>query len=85
MNGLEKSIHELIDMLVQYEATIYKSAQVLLVGQASTSKAKGNRARHWKRIKGKGMVVTTTASGEGAPAAQWEKGKGKGRLEVLST
>ncbi|KAL0294987.1 UNVERIFIED_CONTAM: Retrovirus-related Pol polyprotein from transposon TNT 1-94 [Sesamum calycinum] len=67
-------------MLVQYEATIHKSAQAVLVGEASTSKAKGNRARRWKRIKGKGMVVTTTASGEGAPAAPMGKGKGKGNV-----
>ncbi|KAL0395460.1 UNVERIFIED_CONTAM: hypothetical protein Slati_4512200 [Sesamum latifolium] len=40
MNGLEKSIHELINMLVQYEATTHKS-EAVLVGEASTSKAKG--------------------------------------------
>ncbi|KAL0448026.1 UNVERIFIED_CONTAM: hypothetical protein Slati_1930500 [Sesamum latifolium] len=44
MNGLEKTIHELINMLVQYEATTHKSAPVVLVGEASTSKAKGKRA-----------------------------------------
>ncbi|KAL0336696.1 UNVERIFIED_CONTAM: hypothetical protein Sradi_4881500 [Sesamum radiatum] len=44
MNGLEKSIHKLINMLVQYEATIYKSAPIVLVGEALTSKAKGKRA-----------------------------------------
>ncbi|KAL0282715.1 UNVERIFIED_CONTAM: hypothetical protein Sradi_7253500 [Sesamum radiatum] len=40
MNGLEKSLHELINMLVQYEATIEKSVQSALVGEVSTSKAK---------------------------------------------
>ncbi|KAL0394866.1 UNVERIFIED_CONTAM: hypothetical protein Slati_4452800 [Sesamum latifolium] len=45
MNRLEKSIHELINMLVQYEATIHKSASAVLVGEASTSKAKGKRIR----------------------------------------
>ncbi|KAL0400367.1 UNVERIFIED_CONTAM: hypothetical protein Sradi_2380000 [Sesamum radiatum] len=39
MNGLEKSIHELIYMLVQYEATTHKSEPAVLVGEASTSKA----------------------------------------------
>ncbi|KAL0394412.1 UNVERIFIED_CONTAM: hypothetical protein Slati_4407400 [Sesamum latifolium] len=53
MNGHEKSIHELINMLVQYEATTHKSEPALLVGEASTSKAKGKGARHWKRKKGK--------------------------------
>ncbi|KAL0416569.1 UNVERIFIED_CONTAM: Retrovirus-related Pol polyprotein from transposon RE2 [Sesamum latifolium] len=40
MNGLEKSIHELINMLVQYEATTRKSEPSVLVGEASTSKRK---------------------------------------------
>ncbi|KAL0386259.1 UNVERIFIED_CONTAM: hypothetical protein Sradi_3020200 [Sesamum radiatum] len=33
MNGLEKSIHELINMLVQYEATTHKSEPSVLVGR----------------------------------------------------
>ncbi|KAL0406084.1 UNVERIFIED_CONTAM: hypothetical protein Slati_3922300 [Sesamum latifolium] len=44
MNGLEKNLHELINMLVQYEATIEKSALLVLVGEASTSKGKGKAA-----------------------------------------
>ncbi|KAL0457696.1 UNVERIFIED_CONTAM: hypothetical protein Slati_0396800, partial [Sesamum latifolium] len=40
MNGLEKSIHELINMLVQYEATTHKFEPAVLVGEASTSKRK---------------------------------------------
>ncbi|KAL0444523.1 UNVERIFIED_CONTAM: putative transposon Ty5-1 protein [Sesamum latifolium] len=64
MNGLEKSIHELINMLVQYEATTHKSEPAVLVGEASTSKAKGKGARRWKRKKGKGTAVTATASTE---------------------
>ncbi|KAL0293711.1 UNVERIFIED_CONTAM: hypothetical protein Sradi_6922200 [Sesamum radiatum] len=60
MNGFETSIHELINMLVQYEAMTYKSAPVVLVGEASTSKAKDKRAGRWKRKKGK--VFTATAS-----------------------
>ncbi|KAL0439392.1 UNVERIFIED_CONTAM: hypothetical protein Slati_2422200 [Sesamum latifolium] len=51
MNGLEKSINELINMLVQYEAATHKSAPAVLVGEASTSKAKGKRAERWKRKK----------------------------------
>ncbi|KAL0386207.1 UNVERIFIED_CONTAM: hypothetical protein Sradi_3015000 [Sesamum radiatum] len=46
MNGLEKTIHELINMLVQYEAMTHKSEPTVLVGEALTSKAKGKRARH---------------------------------------
>ncbi|KAL0445144.1 UNVERIFIED_CONTAM: hypothetical protein Slati_2237100 [Sesamum latifolium] len=63
MNGLEKSIHELINTLVQYEAT-HKSEPAVLVGEASTSKAKCKGARRWKRKKGKGMVVTATTGTE---------------------
>ncbi|KAL0349759.1 UNVERIFIED_CONTAM: hypothetical protein Sradi_4125100 [Sesamum radiatum] len=44
MNRFEKSIHELINMLVQYEAMIEKSAPLELVGEASTSQAKGKVA-----------------------------------------
>ncbi|KAL0319598.1 UNVERIFIED_CONTAM: hypothetical protein Sradi_5221300 [Sesamum radiatum] len=53
MNGLEKSIHELINMLVQYEATTHKSEPAVLIGEFSISKAKGKGARCWKRKKGK--------------------------------
>ncbi|KAL0439581.1 UNVERIFIED_CONTAM: hypothetical protein Slati_2441100 [Sesamum latifolium] len=77
MNGLEKSIHELINILVQYEATTHKSEPAVLVGEASTSKAKGKGTRCWKRKKGKGTAITATASTEGAPAAPTGKGKGK--------
>ncbi|KAL0457617.1 UNVERIFIED_CONTAM: hypothetical protein Slati_0388900 [Sesamum latifolium] len=41
MNGLQKMIHELINMLIQYDATTHKSAPTVLVGEASTSKVKG--------------------------------------------
>ncbi|KAL0405845.1 UNVERIFIED_CONTAM: hypothetical protein Slati_3898400 [Sesamum latifolium] len=64
MNGLEKSIHELINMLVQYEATTHKCEPTVLVGEASTSKAKGKGVRRWKKKKGKGTAVIATASTE---------------------
>ena len=54
MNGLEKSIHDLFNMLVQYKVTTHKSIPMELVGEISASKAKGKRAGHWKRKKGKG-------------------------------
>ncbi|KAL0320332.1 UNVERIFIED_CONTAM: hypothetical protein Sradi_5294700 [Sesamum radiatum] len=53
MNRLEKSIHELINMLVQYEATTHKSEPSVLVGEALTSKAKGKGA-NTGREEGKG-------------------------------
>ncbi|KAL0303673.1 UNVERIFIED_CONTAM: hypothetical protein Sradi_6235400 [Sesamum radiatum] len=49
MNVLEKSLHELINMLVQYEATIEKSALSVLMEEASTSKAKGKVAGREER------------------------------------
>ncbi|KAL0394357.1 UNVERIFIED_CONTAM: hypothetical protein Slati_4401900 [Sesamum latifolium] len=79
MNGLEKSIHELINMLVQYEATTHKFEPAVLVGEASTSKVKGKGARRWKRKKGKGTADTATASTGGAPPSA-PKGKGKGKV-----
>ncbi|KAL0433500.1 UNVERIFIED_CONTAM: hypothetical protein Slati_2684300 [Sesamum latifolium] len=83
MNGLEKSIHELINMLVQYEVTTHKFEPAVLVGEDLTSKVKGKSARHWKRKKGKGTAVKATASTEGAPPAA-PTGKGKGKVGVLS-
>ncbi|KAL0462974.1 UNVERIFIED_CONTAM: hypothetical protein Slati_0185000 [Sesamum latifolium] len=79
MNGQEKTIHELINMLVQYEATTYKSAPAILAGETSTSKAKGKTVGRWKRKKGKEKAVIATSSAEGAPAAP--KGKGKRKVE----
>ncbi|KAL0340207.1 UNVERIFIED_CONTAM: hypothetical protein Sradi_4537500 [Sesamum radiatum] len=77
MNGLEKSINELINMLVQYEATTKKSEPSVLVEEASTSKAKGKRARRWKRKKGKAKDGASTLS---APVALVGMGKGKGKV-----
>ncbi|KAL0392862.1 UNVERIFIED_CONTAM: hypothetical protein Sradi_2509000 [Sesamum radiatum] len=51
MNGLEKSLHALINMLVQYEVTIKKYAMSVLVGEPLTSKAKGKVAGLEKRKK----------------------------------
>ncbi|KAL0392965.1 UNVERIFIED_CONTAM: hypothetical protein Sradi_2519300 [Sesamum radiatum] len=50
----------------------------VLVGEASTSKAKGKRA--WNRKKGKGNAIAATTSGAGAPTAPVGMGKGKGKL-----
>ncbi|KAL2230615.1 UNVERIFIED_CONTAM: hypothetical protein Sindi_1655900 [Sesamum indicum] len=84
MNGLEKFIHELINLLVQYEVTTYKSTPTVLVGESSTSKAKGKRAGRWKRKKGKGKAIAATTSALSTLLLPWEWAKGKGRLAVLS-
>ncbi|KAL0329140.1 UNVERIFIED_CONTAM: hypothetical protein Sradi_4900700 [Sesamum radiatum] len=82
MNGLEKSINELINMLVQYEATIKKSAPSVLIGEASTSKAKGKRAGRWKRTKGKAKAKTVVVAkdAKSAPVVPVGMGKGKKRM-----
>ncbi|KAK4397648.1 hypothetical protein Sango_1240300 [Sesamum angolense] len=82
MNGLEKSINELINMLVQYEATINKSAPSVLIGEASTSKVKGKRVGRWKRKKGKAKAKTVVVAkdGKSAPVAPVGMGKGKKRM-----
>ncbi|KAL0325272.1 UNVERIFIED_CONTAM: hypothetical protein Sradi_5096500 [Sesamum radiatum] len=51
MSRLKNNVHELINMLVQYEATIEKSALSVLVGDASTSKANSMVAGCEKRKK----------------------------------
>ncbi|KAL0290360.1 UNVERIFIED_CONTAM: hypothetical protein Sangu_2577300 [Sesamum angustifolium] len=73
MNGLEEILHELINILVKYEATIEKSAATVLVGEASNSKAKGKVARREKRKK----VFSTTASTLSVPITPLGGGKGK--------
>ncbi|KAL0285387.1 UNVERIFIED_CONTAM: hypothetical protein Sangu_2781200 [Sesamum angustifolium] len=80
INGLEKLIHELINMLVSYEATTYKSVPTVLVGETLTSKAKSKRVRCWKTKKGKRKVVTTTTSTLSAITALVGMGKEKGKV-----
>ncbi|KAL0462679.1 UNVERIFIED_CONTAM: hypothetical protein Slati_0155500 [Sesamum latifolium] len=75
MNGLDKDLYELINILVQYEATIEKSASSVLVGGASTSKVKGTGAERWRRKKGK--TESTIASAQSTHVAPLGMGKGK--------
>ncbi|KAL0289024.1 UNVERIFIED_CONTAM: hypothetical protein Sradi_5847400 [Sesamum radiatum] len=69
MNGLEKSLHELINMLVG------KSAPSVLVGEASSSKAKGKDVGRKKRKKDE--TSSTTASTSNFPITLLGEGKGK--------
>ncbi|KAL0463605.1 UNVERIFIED_CONTAM: hypothetical protein Slati_0248100 [Sesamum latifolium] len=75
INRLEKSLHEFINMLVQYEATIEKSAPSVLVGEASTSKAKGKVIEREKRKKDE--MSSTAANTSSAPVTPLGGGKGK--------
>ncbi|KAK4403132.1 hypothetical protein Sango_1053900 [Sesamum angolense] len=84
MNGLEKSLNELINMLVQYEATIKKSGPSVLIGEASTSKAKGKRARRWKKKKGKAKAKTVVVAKDAKSAPVAPVGM-QGRVWVLSS
>ncbi|KAK4386091.1 Retrovirus-related Pol polyprotein from transposon TNT 1-94 [Sesamum angolense] len=79
MNGLQKSINELINMLVQYEAMIKKSASSVLIGEASTSKAKDKRAGCWKKKKGKAKVKTVVVLKDAKSAPVAPVGMGKER------
>ncbi|KAL2235863.1 UNVERIFIED_CONTAM: hypothetical protein Sindi_1318500 [Sesamum indicum] len=86
MNGLEKSIHELINMLIQYKATTYKSTPVVLVGEASKPlkrKARGLGVGRGRRARKK---LSQPLLALRAPLLlPWEWAKGKGRLVVLSS
>ncbi|KAK4403169.1 hypothetical protein Sango_1057600 [Sesamum angolense] len=75
MNGLEKGLHKLINILVQYEVTIEKSALLVLVGEASTSKAKSKVAGHEKRKKHE--MSSTAASTSSAPITPQGESKEK--------
>ncbi|KAL0286410.1 UNVERIFIED_CONTAM: hypothetical protein Sangu_2733700 [Sesamum angustifolium] len=61
MNGLDKDLHELINMLAQYEEMIENSAPSVLIGEASTLDAKGKGAGRWMRKKGKTKSATASA------------------------
>ncbi|KAL0301995.1 UNVERIFIED_CONTAM: hypothetical protein Sradi_6476300 [Sesamum radiatum] len=74
MNGLEESLHELINILVKYETIIEKFEPMVLVGEVSTSKVNGKVAGHEKRKKGE--MSSTAASTSGAPITPLSGGKG---------
>ncbi|KAL0286416.1 UNVERIFIED_CONTAM: hypothetical protein Sangu_2734300 [Sesamum angustifolium] len=70
MNGIEKSLH---DLMVQNEATIEKSTPSIPVGQASTSKANGKIAGRDKRKKDE--TSSTAASTSSALVTPIGRGK----------
>ncbi|KAK4381543.1 hypothetical protein Sango_2957600 [Sesamum angolense] len=75
MNGLEKSLHELINMFFKYEAMIEKFAPSVLVGEVSTSKVKGKDAGREKRKKDE--TFSTAASTSSVPVTPLGRGKEK--------
>ncbi|KAL0401707.1 UNVERIFIED_CONTAM: hypothetical protein Slati_4200600 [Sesamum latifolium] len=77
MNGLEKSIHELINMLVQYEETHKSEPGIGRRGFDLQSERQG--CQTLEEEEGQGNGVTATASTGGAPPAA-PKGKGKGKV-----
>ncbi|KAL0287604.1 UNVERIFIED_CONTAM: hypothetical protein Scaly_2550900 [Sesamum calycinum] len=80
MNGLEKSFHEFINMLIQYRAMIEKSASSILVGEVSTSKAKGEVAGCENRKKDE--TSSTAASTLSASVTPLDVGKGKRNRKI---
>ncbi|KAL0445697.1 UNVERIFIED_CONTAM: hypothetical protein Slati_1697600 [Sesamum latifolium] len=77
MNGLDKDLHELINMLVQYEAMIEKSAPSVLVGEASTSKAKRKGAGRWRRKEVRQNQLLQALRELLLPRWVWAKERGK--------
>ncbi|KAK4407936.1 hypothetical protein Sango_0374600 [Sesamum angolense] len=75
MNGLEENLHDLINIFVQYETSIKKSAPLVLVGEVSTSKAKGKVAGRKKRKNDE--MSSTAASNLSAPVTPLDGGKEK--------
>ncbi|KAL0410566.1 UNVERIFIED_CONTAM: hypothetical protein Slati_3646300 [Sesamum latifolium] len=75
MNKLDKDFHVLINMFVQYETMSEKSALSVLVGETSTSKAKGKVIGCWKRKKAK--TLSTADSSSSIPIAPKGGGIGK--------
>ncbi|KAL0340248.1 UNVERIFIED_CONTAM: hypothetical protein Sradi_4541600 [Sesamum radiatum] len=82
MNGLEKSINELINMLVQYETMIKKSAPSVLIGAVLTSKVKSKRAECWKRKKGKAKAKTIVVAKDTKSALIAPVGMDKGKRRM---
>ncbi|KAL0287905.1 UNVERIFIED_CONTAM: hypothetical protein Sangu_2670200 [Sesamum angustifolium] len=75
MNGLEKSLHKLINMLVQYKAMIDKPVPLVLVGEASASKGKGNNIGC--RTRKKDDTSSTNSSTLSVPITPLGEGKRK--------
>ncbi|KAL0394872.1 UNVERIFIED_CONTAM: hypothetical protein Slati_4453400 [Sesamum latifolium] len=77
MNGLDKDLHELINMLVQCEVTIEKFALLVLVGEASTSKrkAKGLDAGGGRRVRQNQLLEALRALL--LPRWAWAKERGR--------
>ncbi|KAL0324657.1 UNVERIFIED_CONTAM: hypothetical protein Scaly_2432800 [Sesamum calycinum] len=75
MNRLDKDLHELINMLVQYKATIEKSVPLVFAREASTLEAKGEGAE--RRMRKKGKTNLAIASAQSALVAPLGMGKGK--------
>ncbi|KAK4406546.1 hypothetical protein Sango_0661100 [Sesamum angolense] len=82
LNGLESLINELINMLVQYEATIKKSVLTVLVGEFSTFKAKYKRVGCRKRKKGKLKAKAIVAATRPKSTPFAPKGMAKGKKKV---
>ncbi|KAL0311663.1 UNVERIFIED_CONTAM: hypothetical protein Scaly_2921200 [Sesamum calycinum] len=75
MNGLEESLHEQINILIQTRQQLKKYAPSVLVGEASTSKANGKVSGCEKRKKDE--TSSTAASTSSAPITPLGGGKGK--------
>ncbi|KAL0463218.1 UNVERIFIED_CONTAM: Retrovirus-related Pol polyprotein from transposon TNT 1-94 [Sesamum latifolium] len=62
MNGLEKSIHELINMLVQYEAMTHKSEPTVLVGRGFDLQGERQGCQTLEEEEGKRVLEEVSAT-----------------------
>ncbi|KAL0401811.1 UNVERIFIED_CONTAM: hypothetical protein Slati_4211000 [Sesamum latifolium] len=84
MNELEKLIHELINMLFQYETATHKSVPAVLVGEVSTFKEKGKRPNAGRERRKREKLSQPLLALQVPLLPRWEWAKKKGRSMVLS-
>ncbi|KAL0298144.1 UNVERIFIED_CONTAM: hypothetical protein Sangu_3158300 [Sesamum angustifolium] len=77
-----KEVYTVPDRHIRYAAIKAFLGTKMIEGEASTSKTKGKRGGRWKRKKGKGKTIITTASCKGALTTAKGKGKGIFVIEV---
>ncbi|KAL0325051.1 UNVERIFIED_CONTAM: hypothetical protein Sradi_5074400 [Sesamum radiatum] len=80
LNGFDKVLHELINILVQYKAMVEKYAPVVLVGEASTLKANDKDVGCKKRKNGK---TTSTIASTLSVVVVIPQGESKGKKKRI--
>ncbi|KAL0373079.1 UNVERIFIED_CONTAM: hypothetical protein Scaly_0989500 [Sesamum calycinum] len=77
MNGLSKSIHKLINILIQFETMTKKTKLIVMLAEVSKLKPRGKMAECGRRKKGMAKAAASALSRHVAEVAVGkEKGKG---------